>query len=158
MKPFYAVGALLVMLASMALLVTVVEEFKISLYPGVPNTAQVAGNNVPVVPATISVTTTPNMPVTVQLTASDADSGDTLTYVHNDAPSAFVFVSRSGNNLQTYSYSSSVPGTVTFTYWVTDGKSESNRGTVTITVQNPNTPPTVQSTSVKTGAGTSLQI
>ncbi|MDI4649394.1 S-layer homology domain-containing protein [Cohnella hashimotonis] len=82
-----------------------------------------------------SKSTYPNTAVNGTLSATDADTNDTVTYsLDTDAAQGTVTVNPDGS--YTYTPAAGYVGTDTFTFKATDGKAYSNVATVTITITN----------------------
>jgi VCBS repeat-containing protein len=96
----------------------------------------------------VSVTTSEDTPVTINLSASDVD-GDTLTYAIGTGVGHGVLGLIIGNQLL-YTPSVNYNGLDTFTYKANDGSVDSNIATVSITVTPVNDPPVLASIGNKT--------
>ncbi|MFD2332463.1 Ig-like domain-containing protein [Cohnella sp. GCM10020058] len=96
----------------------------------------------PIVPANVapvahdgSKSTYPNTAVTGTLSATDADTSDTVTYAL-DTNGSHGTVTVNPNGSYTYTPAAGYVGTDTFTFKATDGKAYSNVATVKITIAN----------------------
>ncbi len=93
------------------------------------------------------VTTEEDTPISITLTATDADAGDTLTYIVVDPPT-FGMLSGTAPNL-TYTPNANYNGPDSFTFKANDGDTDSNIATVSITVRPADDPP-IASDSIHT--------
>jgi hypothetical protein len=130
-------------------------------------------NQAPIV-REMSIAVLKNYFVTINLTATDADGSDTLTYYIVDGPrrGSLRLLERVSNNLQKYEYvpAPDYSGADFFTYRVSDGKNESNTGRIYLSVQDnveeavkempelPNSRPVVKSFSVTTPSNVPIKI
>ena len=111
------------------------------------------GTNSPPLANNQQISTTANLPKTITLTASDANN-DALNYSIVTGP---AHASLSGQPpVVSYMPSPSYVGTDSFTFKVSDGKSDSNVATVSINVLEPssNHPPVANSQQISTTIGT----
>jgi hypothetical protein len=110
-------------------------------------TVAVLNVNDPPVAYSQSVTTGEDTPVDITLTASDPD-GDPLTYTVVTEPARGTLTGTAPNLV--YTPAPNLNGTDSFTFKASDGASDSNVATVSITVNPVNDPPVVTSTPVTT--------
>jgi len=131
-----------------------VNELKVYGYSGTGSGGGGGGaTNSPPVANNQETSTTSNFPKTITLTASDANN-DPLVYSIVTGP---IHGSLSGQPpVVSYSPSPSYAGTDSFTFKVSDGKSESNVATVSINVLAPssNRPPVASNQQVSTTTNT----
>ncbi len=102
-----------------------------------------------------STTTAENLPVAINLHATDAD-GDQLTYEAQSTP-AHGSLSGSGSAL-TYTPATDYVGTDSFTFLADDGRAISNLATVSITVNLGDARPRANDQTVTTVEGTPLPV
>ena len=102
----------------------------------------------PVCPG-VSVNTTPGTPVSVPLTCTDANSGNTLTRAIAAGPASGTLGTISSGAVQ-YTPAAGFLGTATFTYTANDGAATSAPATATVIVANP--PASPAAPVVKAGA------
>ena len=96
-------------------------------------------NDAPVV-SNITATTLEDTAVTIILSGSDVDTGDTLTYSIVNVPSKGTLGAINGSTV-VYTPSDNFNGIDTFTYKANDGVADSNTATVTINVNPVNDAP-----------------
>lgn len=101
-----------------------------------------AANHPPVANAQ-TLSTEANTPLSITLTATDADSGDTLSYQVVTQPSHGT-LSGTPPNL-TYTPDADFTGDDSFTFKANDGKADSNTATISITVNQVNATPVLSS-------------
>ena len=102
-----------------------------------------------------AVTTSENTPVSINLAGSDVD-GDALTYMINDGPAHGVLTGTLPN--LTYTPFDYYSGTDVFSFYVSDGISNSNSANVTILILDINYLPIVFNQSLSTSQNSPLAI
>jgi hypothetical protein len=99
-------------------------------------------NDAPTIPATQSVATSEDDPVTFDLNTGTDIDGDTLSYMLLSNPAAGSLICDGGiSKTCTYTPALDDIGSYTFTYKVNDGLLDSNVATVTVTISNTNDAP-----------------
>ncbi len=118
----------------------------------------IIGNRAPV-SSSQNLSTDEDYSLTISLTASDPDGDKISSYSITSQPSNGQITSLNSNTGDvTYSPNSNFNGSDSFTYTATDGQATSSAGTINITVNSINDPPSADSKSVSTNEDTAITV